>query len=446
VLALGLAVAAIFFALKKIAGISLAVIFVLLLNFEPFYIALTRVVHLEGLLATFMLAAFLWFYLAFIHQSDVAPQNKKFYHNKSFLFASFFAACAVLTKTSALIILPTFGLMLYFNSKNIISSLKYYIPWLVLVSVFFILLWPAMWVQPVSVLNELSKGIFDTGVEEGHIQLYFGELVDDPGPTFYFVVLLLRSSLYMIPGFLLTLFSYKKLSNSKKKFIKYTLFFSAMYFIEMTIPTKKLDRYILPALVLQLMTSAVGLEYFFRELFVTKIKAVYKYLVAICFILPAFFTYLYLNGDYFSYYSPYFGGLRVGIKVLEPKWLIGQKQIKGFFSDPVVWADFEPFAKEESLDGLLYKSTINERLLVGFPEKYYTQVWPFIREVGAWATIKTLTPQAVKTAYFVYPVWDDTSADEDRFEIEYLGSISERGVKLYNVYRSCRIFDCGREN
>jgi hypothetical protein len=77
---------------------------------------------------------------------------------------------------------------------------------------------------------------------------------------------------------------------------------------------------------------------------------------------------------------------------------------------------------------------LEQRLTVGFPEKYYTQIWPFIELAGGKAVIKDLTPQAVKTKFFVYPVWQDDSGSEDRFKLKFIGSISEHGVELYKVY------------
>ena len=87
------------------------------------------------------------------------------------------------------------------------------------------------------------------------------------------------------------------------------------------------------------------------------------------------------------------------------------------------------------MDSLINSSEISKGLTVGFQEKYYTQIWPFIDEIGGRTVIEDLTPQAIKTKYFIYPVWDDESASEDRFNLIYIGSIKERGVKLYRVYQ-----------
>jgi len=84
---------------------------------------------------------------------------------------------------------------------------------------------------------------------------------------------------------------------------------------------------------------------------------------------------------------------------------------------------------------LIYKSNyINKVLSVGFQEKYYTQIWPFFRETNDWAVIEELRPFAVKTRYFVYPVWNDESPAEWRFSLRKVGEIKVRGTVVYNVY------------
>ena len=95
------------------------------------------------------------------------------------------------------------------------------------------------------------------------------------------------------------------------------------------------------------------------------------------------------------------------------------------------------FSSGVSFEELVYKShgkKLNNVLTVGFKEKYYTQIWPFFREFGAWAVVKELTPFADKTKYFVYPVWFDEGVTENRFKLKYIDTISLRGAPLYNVY------------
>jgi len=74
-------------------------------------------------------------------------------------------------------------------------------------------------------------------------------------------------------------------------------------------------------------------------------------------------------------------------------------------------------------------------LTIGFQEKYYTQIWPFIEEIGGRATIMSIATHAQNSNYLVYPVYDDTSYQEDRVKLEYADTIKLRGVDLYRVYK-----------
>ncbi len=418
VMFLALATSGIFFALKKIISIKFALVFSFILLLEPFYLALTRVIHLEGLLSTLMLGSFVWGYYY------VSISKTK----KTLIVFALYTTLAILTKTSALMLLPFIGLMFFLYTKNLKESVKNYLFWLLFVVFFMLLLWPALWVNPVLVFQTLYRGVFDTGIEEGHIQLYFGNLVENPGLTFYPVVLLARSSLYIVVGALgYLVYAKRNIDEKRKRFAFYTFLYAATYFIEMSIPSKKLDRYILPSLISLILISAMFFEYA-----LIKFK---KSILLVLFIFPALITYFYLNFDYLSYYSPLVGGLKNGIYIIEPKWSIGQKQIQAYFKDVLASGEYATFTKDESLDALINTSILSTKLVVGFPEKYYTQFHPFIRQIGGWATIKDITAQAKYTAYFVYPVWEDDSDKEDRFKIDYVGSIYERNIKLYNVYK-----------
>ncbi len=427
VLCLGLTLTSVFYVLRKLFSKTYALVFIVLLTLEPFYIALTRVIHLEGLMSTFMLTSFVWLYYYLS-----APRNKTLY------ISAFFAALAFLTKTSALFLVLYTPLILFLNiylgSKLFIKSLKLamwpFTKWLLASLLFYVLLWPAMWVIPTEVLTSLGSGIFETGIEEGHIQLYFGKLVQDPGLTFYPVVFLARSSVYLIIGLLGALFVYKKAYFISKRFLLYVFLFVAFYALEMSIPSKKLDRYLLPAIVASLLVSSVFVTWVFNSL-VTRFKPMY--LLVFIFLFPLLQTHV-LHPDYFSYYSPFIGGLKYGINVIEPKWLIGKDPIVAYFSSLKQNQGLENFKKGEAFDTLFANEDLGTRLVIGFPEKYYTQIHPFIREIGAWAIIKDLTPHAKVANYFVYPVWEDDSALEDRFNIEFVDSIYLRGVPVYNVY------------
>jgi len=420
------AIAFAFHALRKLFGLRYSLITIFLISFEPFYLALSRVIHLEGLVSTFMLTAILWFF-CYLNDRNI----------KSLIISGFFSGLSVLTKTSALFLIPFMALssLLYYyrDEKSIVKAFKSVfkplLVWFGVLVLTFFALWPALWVKPIEVFQTLYSGIVDIGVEGDHIQYYFGKLVDNPGPSFYFVVLGLRSSIYLLVGFIGVLIVRGKLPEYYKRFLDYLLIFIFFYFIQLTLPTKKLDRYILPLITIMLAASSIFFVWMFERLRFGWKKIAF-------FMIPVLLTTAYLHPDYLSYYNPAFGGLRVGIQVLEPKWTIGVRPLIDYFRN-VQQKDGDTPSYNVSFEQLVYThrgAGVKTVLTVAFAEKYYSQVWPFFRKIGAWPVIENLTPFADKTKYFVYPVWDDASKIEKRYTLLYVDSVKLRGVPIYNVY------------
>ncbi|EKD99918.1 MAG: hypothetical protein ACD_22C00136G0013, partial [uncultured bacterium] len=191
----------------------------------------------------------------------------------------------------------------------------------------------------------------------------------------------------------------------------------------------KLDRYILPSIC-----GFILIGTFFYEWVLDRAKKFKVILTLVLFVVLAA-SLVYIHPDYLSYYNPMFGGLKTGIFVLEPKWIIGQQEIVRFFEAEKSAFNYQDFMPGENMDKMLNKPELATKMTVAFPEKYYTQIWPFIRKIGGWAVISDLTPQAVKTTYFVYPVWEDDSTNEDRLKLESVGTIKLRGVDVYRVMK-----------
>jgi hypothetical protein len=242
----------------------------------------------------------------------------------------------------------------------------------------------------------------------------------------------------MIVGFLGALIVRKKLPDKTRKLVDFFLIFIFFYFIQLTIPSKKLDRYILPAFVLISLVSSSFFVWVFEKINLKKYWQ--KVLIIFLFLIPGIWTNILVHPDYFSYFNPVFGGLKTGVKVLEPKWLIGKEEVTDYFKKMSKEQNLV-FSSGKSFEELVYKKNGRELLdimTVGFKEKYYTQIWPFFREFGAWAVVKELAPFAERTKYFVYPIWDDTSQEESDLDLSYFDTIKLRGVPLYVVYRNER--------
>lgn len=431
VLALGVLVSVLYHQLNQLFGKTYSMFATALIVFEPFNVALTRVMHLEGLMSIFMLLSFVFIFRYFVD-----------YRSTYLHFSAVFAALAFLTKTSSLFLIPFVAMIVYIEhikgSFPLKEALKLatvkYIKWLGVATLIFIVLWPVMYVNPALAFETLKRGIFTIGIERAHAQLFLNRWVEDPGYLFYLIALLFRASLPVLIGvFGFFTLSNKPLSTAKRKwFLLYCFAFIVFYTIELTIPSKKLDRYVLPTLLVMVFVASFYYEYVFDNI-VKKVK-LGKWALIGSIIAYYVFTLTQLHPNYFSYYSPLFGGLRTGIYAIEPKWMLGQEEIVEHFSTSDIYSDFQKFEDGESLDEYLNTPEIENMLTIGFPEKYYTQIWPFIAEIGGRASIEDITAMAEKTNFFVYPVYDDINI-EDRLDLELVSTIKLRGVDLYHVYR-----------
>jgi 4-amino-4-deoxy-L-arabinose transferase-like glycosyltransferase len=406
------------YVLKREFGNRVALFFGLLVSLEPFYYALTRVFHLEGLMSTLMLASFLWFY-------HYLQEKRQF----NLILSALFASLAFLTKTSSLYLIPFMALLAFlqhalkgeFSFKSFFKelfSVKWLKPfgiWLLLSYLGFYLFWPAMWTAPREALGTVYRGISTIGMERGHTQIYFGELIEDPGPFYYLVVLALRSSVPLFLGLLLSFFTVKWANRKERKFLLYALLFTVFYAVQITIPSKKLDRYLLPSI----LSLSLIVSFLFAFLY-SRMKKAFGVLLIFLILGWGIFNFTKLEKDYFSYFNPLFGGLETGMRILEPKWIIGHHEIVEYLRTREISKEYENDSGE---------------IMIAFPEKYYTQIWLFIKELGFRPVIKDLTPHAKQAYLFFYPIWSDDSNKEDRFPLEYEDTIYLRDVPVWNVYR-----------
>jgi len=367
-----------------------------------------------------------------------SKRNKKWFYGSSFL-----GALAVLTKTSAIFILPFAGLLLFsvkfMDTKKFMRSLSWALAkfslWTISFVVFFVVLWPAMWTHSDLALGTLEKGIVDVGIEGGHLQLFRGEWVEDPGNAFYLFVFILRSSLYLVFGLLGTLFLVRRLDEKRKRLALFALLYALLYAIEISIPSKKLDRYLMPSMLSLLLIAAMSIEYLVGK--VSKRFSKSFCVSAVLVAIPAVAILGILHPDYFSYYSVLGGGLKRGIWTVEPKWVIGQHELMDYLEERRVEQGYPKFQSGESLHHAF--EPLENRLVVAFPEKYYTQLHPFVKRIGGWATIVSIKPDAKNAEYIIFPVWFDPTDHKDPWEFKE--QVFLRGVPIYNVYTNTSRFD-----
>jgi hypothetical protein len=252
-----------FVLLKRLLGRREAFVAACLLALDPIYVAYSQVLHVDALLATFMLVSAL-FLLNHLHQSK----------RGDLVMSGVFGGLALLSKSPALFLLPYVGLAVGASRMGGNASWRRWVVWLrkvartvtvwVLVAgVVFVLLWPAMWVQPLDILNKMGQRIV-AKVETPHYNpVFFNGRVHftDPGPLFYLAEIGWKTTLVTLPAICVGIvFAVLRLRERKWNaalglFVAYVFFFTT----QMCLGARKELAYLLPAFPALDVVAACGI-------------------------------------------------------------------------------------------------------------------------------------------------------------------------------------------
>jgi 4-amino-4-deoxy-L-arabinose transferase-like glycosyltransferase len=255
--------------LRRLFGRRVAWLGALLWALDPFYLANSKVLHLDATLSTLMLLSALWM-LIYLREG----------RRKALIISAVLGGLAVLTKVTALFLIPFLGLCFLVPGLLVprgsdrpvrpLSSLvcPFFLWVLIAVAICFVL-WPSLWVHPIASLDlVVRQGILlHTGGPRDQPLFYRGELgVHDPGPGFYLDVLLYRSTFLTLPlagvGLLAPWVRARDADHRDKRLnVVLLTSFAAFYIVQMSLGGWKDGRYMLPVLLVVDVLAACGLDW-----------------------------------------------------------------------------------------------------------------------------------------------------------------------------------------
>ncbi len=270
-----------FFLLTKLLNRELAFLSMLIFSLEPFVIGHSRELHLDALLTIFSWLAVLNL-LVFIREEK---RDWKFY--LWLVVSAVFAGFALLTKVTALFLVPYVALVLFTQvirsssnrnnrqrrragplarvplwGKQLINYTAFFSVWVFIALLTFTILFPSMWVRPLDTVQKIYTGI--TYSASGDTA---GAALFNIRPFYYLGTLLRRVNpaalLLSVLGLFTFLFA-KKESN----YFRYPILLAIFVFwflVFMAIPNKKFDRYALPLFPYLAVFSAFGLVAVFKS-------------------------------------------------------------------------------------------------------------------------------------------------------------------------------------
>ncbi|MBN1953732.1 MAG: glycosyltransferase family 39 protein [Anaerolineae bacterium] len=293
-----------------------------LLALEPFLAGHSGLLHTDALLATFILLAIL---AAFNGQRDSRPF-------RYWALSGLFSGLALLTKTPAALLPPfLLGLLLVgglrpprparFTAHIVQLAARFLVFAAALLAVFFAL-YPALWSSPLDALQ--TMGSF-TGqhIEMAQRPIFFaGQMTYDPGPGFYPVVFLLRSSPLLLIGLALGLFCLRRLSPERRFSFLACLAFALLFGAAIALAAKRHDRYLLPALLPLALAAAIGYRHGAEHLRQKKASTGLRLLFYSPLLLQLLLALAFLPCP-LAYANPLLGGPPVAARLISLDWGAG---------------------------------------------------------------------------------------------------------------------------
>jgi hypothetical protein len=370
VLGIVAALGAAFLVTTRLLGVFPALLAFLLIAFDPFSVGLSRLLHLDGLVSALMLLSVLAF-AGYLYLG----------RRKGYLLLSAVAAgLAWLTKSPAFFLAPFFGCMLMVEgwkvglspalqagdrssrlkvggspptrrsastvASQIWQTFSPLVIWFGVAALVFVLLWPAMWVDPLGSLEDVFS-LASTYASEGHDSvLFFNGIIYDVGQSpwhFYPVAYLWRVTPVVLLGLILALVALilphrLPQSSELRRLSLVLLLFSVLFTLFLSLSAKKFDRYLLPVFAPLDIVAALGwlalLEALNRMVarwrVATRRIAGGLLLGAVLLVQMAsvWQTYPY----YLNYYNPLLGGPRKAVDVMMVGWGEGLDQAASYLN------------------------------------------------------------------------------------------------------------------
>ena len=269
-------VVALYFLVSKLLGRKVALLSAVLVALDPFYLAHSRLLHHDALVATFMTLSLLSF-LVYLEQL----------RSPAYLVVSGLSAgLAFLSKATSLFLVPFMGLLAWmaYVEQGAVSPpsrwqegrrwLGRLLVWGLMASLTFAALWPAVWVEPAKALGEVWEKSTSAAATEVHIQgdFFLGRPTLDARILFYPVTFLFRATPLSLAGTALAVyFLVRRFTLHASRFTLHAsrftfydsrfklLLYMFLFVVFMSAGGMKYDRYLLPVYPALEIVAAAGL-------------------------------------------------------------------------------------------------------------------------------------------------------------------------------------------
>jgi hypothetical protein len=333
---------------RRLIGPLPAFVGLLFIAFDPFHVAHSRLLHIDGLLTSLLLLALLAF-LNYLGQRRFLD----------LILSGIAAGLSWLTKSPGLFLIPAVGLVAAVDFWQRLPAqkgtrmarlawqfIRPLLIWGIVGIAVVTLLWPAMVVNPLGTVSNVITAALDYARTGHSLPVFFGGEVageDDLGVSyfyFYLVAYLWRSTPVSLVGLVAALVGLVlkrgPLSRAKVRHaVVGLLLFAAVFSILQTLGAKKFDRYLLPVFLPLDLAAAVGWVAIADRLKMTRLSGLKRYgaqgVLAAVIVVQVVGT-LHTFPYYLSYYNPLVGGSRTAPKVMMIGWGEGLDEAARYLS------------------------------------------------------------------------------------------------------------------
>ncbi|MBX3071074.1 MAG: glycosyltransferase family 39 protein [Thermomicrobiales bacterium] len=353
----------------KLLPFGVALFGFLIMALDPFPLALSRLLHIDATAAGFM-------QLSVLAGSVYLCRG---YRKRDLLVSGVAAGLAVLTRSQIGILAVWFAVMLLIDARDwriagggwmasVRSCIRPLMIWGTSAFVTCVLLWPALWVDPIGTMRQMLD-FAETAAIEGHENtvVFAGQLYSgDPGFQFYPTTFLWRATPPVIVGVVLAvalvIWSRRfDVPRVQRQIAISLLMAAASYGLLMSFAAKKFDRYLLPVYPLAALLAAWGIITAAQR--IGRRGGMPGWLPAASLVTLTFV--MQVSGVratapyYLSYYNPLLGGADAAPGSMMVGWGEGLDQVGAFLSElpddasVVVATDAWPSALSYFTDGVI---------------------------------------------------------------------------------------------
>ncbi|MHB0859201.1 MAG: glycosyltransferase family 39 protein [Anaerolineae bacterium] len=337
-----------FWLLERLLDRRYALVGTLLLVTDPYYLAMSRVLHMDALTSGLMLASVLAA-LVFVREGC----------RRYLVISAVAAGMAAVTKSYGVLVAPYVGLLLLYSlqrttqagKSRLLATVRDGGFWGGIATATFVLLWPSMWVAPIGTLREVLGLSLSYAADPGDATTAFflGVTTSTPGAIFYPVMLYFRATPLVLVGAALALLGLAvrpapEDPGANRRWLTWALLgYGILYLVVITLSAKKFGRYMLPATLALDMLAMLGLV----GTLDTLARAASRSLrsagwlqeagtgTLACLLVVASAGALLgplAPAHYLAYYNPWAGGLSEATKSVPVGWGEGLEQVAAYLT------------------------------------------------------------------------------------------------------------------